>query len=88
MYTLVLESLSPKLYYSSLVSNLTLISTTFVFILILLIVYMSKKNMDNIENKLYRLLIFLSAIELGFYILDMVGDLYWPTNYKYTLRCK
>lgn len=50
------------------VANLTLTSCCFLFISLLAIMYFSKKNMKNLENKIYRFILIWSILNLIFYL--------------------
>ena len=52
----------------SLIVNLTTFVCCLIFFTFLFSIYFSKKNMNNIENKLYRRLLFIT----GVYLLDSV----------------
>lgn len=47
---------------------------------ILVIVYFSKKNMSNIENKLYRFIIIMDFLVLIFHFLGLIAAYYIPKN--------
>ena len=59
-------------------TNIVMIGTTLAFILFLTILYFTKKNMPNLETKIYRFLLIITLIELttflAQYILDLNGN--------------
>ena len=61
----------------SRIANLTLTSTCFLFISLLAIMYFSKKNMNNYENKIYKHILVWSIINLIFYL---IGSIPYYTN--------
>lgn len=68
---------------------------SFLFIIMLIIVYMSKEKINSIENKIFKIMLLSSFIEilLDFYVhmlcsLNTFETITSPLYYKYTLRCK
>ena len=66
----------------SRIANLTLTSTCFLFISLLAIMYFSKKNMNNYENKIYKHILVWSIINLIFYLIGSIPYYTNPTLYN------
>ena len=66
----------------SRIANLTLTSTCFLFISLLAIMYFSKKNMKNYENKIYKHILVWSIINLIFYLIGSIPYYTNPTLYN------
>ena len=57
--------------FTNLAVDTALAFTCLLFIIFLIIIYSTKQNMNNIENKIYKRLLFWNAIEIPFYLLLM-----------------
>ena len=57
-------------------TNIVMIGTTLAFILFLTILYLTKKNMPNLETKIYRFLLIITLIELTTFLAQYILDLY------------
>ena len=57
-------------------TNIVMIGTTLAFILFLTILYLTKKNMPNLETKIHRFLLIITLIELTTFLAQYILDLY------------